>query len=86
MADEPSGEEPNDSNGTSIDLFGHRYSFVWTESGPTLEYTTDGIVTMTRRKESVIPFVADENDLTSTPEEQIYESLTNDYEVSVRQA
>jgi hypothetical protein len=83
MADEEEGEEAT----ASIDLFGHKYSFVWTDSGPTLQYSTDGIVTMTRRKESVVPFVTAETEEAAeekpgTPSQK----SESEYESFVRQA
>ena len=91
MAEESSSAEDTDNVdnvGTSIDLFGHKYSFVWTDSGPTLQYSTDGIVTMTRRKESMIPFVAEEIEAVAADEKEAEgnQASEREYEALVRSA
>ena len=54
-AEQGAAEAPAASSSTDagVDLFGHQLRFVWSaEDGPfpTVQYSTDGIVTLTRRK------------------------------------
>ena len=88
MADD-GDEDAAGENEASIDLFGHKYTFVWTESGPTLQYTTDGIVTMTRRsRRSMIDtaFAGEEDEAPSAASEQPDQKSESEYESFVRQA
>jgi hypothetical protein len=58
------------STDAGVDLFGHQLRFVWSaEDGPfpTVQYSTDGIVTLTRRKTAV---AAVEGALESTQRQQ----------------